>query len=128
MTVSTDRTAHRVLDAAGQLVVEIADDQVDAIAPGQRAATLSIGGRSRPSSTPPAPTTPSPSSRPAYPSAGTKAYPATSIVGFPGHLAIYLGDIDGTPYILEASWVGTPIHIVPLTRSDHDPQLHRYWT
>ena len=50
------------------------------------------------------------------------------IVGFPGHVAIYLGDIDGTPYILEASWVGTPIHIVPLTRSDHDSQLHRYWT
>jgi len=37
-------------------------------------------------------------------------------------------DIDGTPYILEASWVGTPIHVVPLTRSDHDSQLHRYWT
>jgi len=50
------------------------------------------------------------------------------IVGFPGHVAIYLGDIDGTRYILEASWVGTPIHIVPLTRSDHDSQLHRYWT
>ena len=50
------------------------------------------------------------------------------IVGFPGHVAIYLGEIDGTPYILEASWVGTPIHIVPLTRSDHDSQLHRYWT
>jgi cell wall-associated NlpC family hydrolase len=50
------------------------------------------------------------------------------IVGFPGHVAIFLGNIDGTPYILEASWVGTPIHIVPLTRSDRDGQLHRYWT
>ena len=50
------------------------------------------------------------------------------LVGFPGHVAIYLGEIDGTPYILEASWVGTPIHVVPLTRSDHDSQLHRYWT
>jgi cell wall-associated NlpC family hydrolase len=50
------------------------------------------------------------------------------MVGFPGHVAIYLGEIDGTPYILEASWVGTPVHIVPLTRSDHDSQLHRYWT
>ena len=50
------------------------------------------------------------------------------IVGFPGHVAIYLGTINGQRYILEASWVGTPIHIVPLTRSDYDNQLHRYWT
>ena len=50
------------------------------------------------------------------------------IVGFPGHVAIYLGTIDGTRYILEASWVGTPIHVVPLTRTDYDPQLHRYWS
>jgi cell wall-associated NlpC family hydrolase len=50
------------------------------------------------------------------------------IVGFPGHVAIYLGTIDGTRYILEASWVGTPIHVVPLTRTDFDPQLHRYWS
>ena len=50
------------------------------------------------------------------------------IVGFPGHVAIYLGTIAGTPYILEASWVGTPIHVVPLTRTDYDNQLHRYWT
>jgi cell wall-associated NlpC family hydrolase len=49
------------------------------------------------------------------------------IVGFPGHVAIYLGTIDGQRYILEASWVGTPIHVVPLTRGDHDSQLHRYW-
>jgi len=50
------------------------------------------------------------------------------IVGFPGHVAVYLGAIDGTPYILEASWVGTPIHIVPLTRSDRDGSLHRLWS
>lgn len=50
------------------------------------------------------------------------------IVGFPGHVAIYLGTTDGQRYILEASWVGTPIHIVALTRTDYDLQLYRYWS
>lgn len=50
------------------------------------------------------------------------------IVGFEGHVAIYLGVVDGVRYILEASQVGVPVHIVPLTRTDHDPQLHRYWS
>ena len=50
------------------------------------------------------------------------------IVGFPGHVAVYLGTYGGRPYILEASWVGTPIHIVPLTRTDFDDRVHRYWT
>ncbi len=50
------------------------------------------------------------------------------IVGFPGHVAIYLGTFGGRPYILEASWVGTPIHVVPLTRTDMDDRVHRYWT
>ncbi len=50
------------------------------------------------------------------------------IVGFPGHVAVYLGTFGGRPYILEASWVGTPIHIVPLTRTDFDDRVHRYWT
>ena len=50
------------------------------------------------------------------------------IVGFPGHVAIYLGTFGGRPYILEASWVGTPIHIVPLTRTDFDDRVHRFWT
>ena len=49
------------------------------------------------------------------------------IIGFPGHVAIYLGDIDGQRWILEASWVGTPIRIAPLTRTDYDTTLHRYW-
>lgn len=50
------------------------------------------------------------------------------IVGFPGHVAIYLGDIGGTDYLLEASDVGVPLHVVPLTRTDHDPLLHRHWS
>ncbi len=50
------------------------------------------------------------------------------IIGFPGHVAIYLGVIGGQKYILEASDVGIPIHIVPLRRTDFDSVLHRYWT
>jgi CHAD domain-containing protein len=41
VTVHTDRTVHRVTNTAGEVVVEVADDQVDAVAPGQRAAILS---------------------------------------------------------------------------------------
>jgi cell wall-associated NlpC family hydrolase len=53
---------------------------------------------------------------------------AGDIVGFPGHVALFLGVIDGTQYILEASTVGVPVHVVALTRSDRDPMLHRYWS
>ena len=41
VTVRTDRTVHRLLDADDELVVEVADDHVDAVAPGRGAATLS---------------------------------------------------------------------------------------
>lgn len=49
------------------------------------------------------------------------------IVGFEGHVAIYLGVIDGVRYILEASTPGVPIHVVKLTRTDYDNVLHRTW-
>jgi cell wall-associated NlpC family hydrolase len=52
---------------------------------------------------------------------------AGDIIGFNGHVAMFLGFIDGQPYILEASQVGTPIHIVKLTRTGHDAAMHRYW-
>ena len=50
------------------------------------------------------------------------------IVGFPGHVAVYLGTVGGERYILEASWVGYPVHVVRLTRADADPTVHRYWS
>ena len=49
------------------------------------------------------------------------------IIHFPGHVAMFLGVIDGSPYIAEASQVGTPLHIVKLTRTDHDSTMNRYW-
>ena len=50
------------------------------------------------------------------------------LIVFPGHVAVFLGVIGGTPYILEASDVGIPIHVVPLTRTDHYPSMYRYWS
>lgn len=50
------------------------------------------------------------------------------IIGFPGHVAIYLGTINGTRYLLEASTVGTPLHVKALTRGDYDNVLYRYWS
>lgn len=50
------------------------------------------------------------------------------IYGFPGHVSISLGTIDGQAYHLEASTPGTAIHIVPMRRGDVDGTAHRYWS
>ena len=49
------------------------------------------------------------------------------VIGFPGHVAMNLGVIDGARYILEASTVGVPVHIVKLTRTGYDSSMHRLW-
>lgn len=59
-----------------------------------------------------------------------RAWPG-DIVGYPGHVAIYLGTIDGTSYILEAPYVGAFVRVVGVARSatgrPADASVHRYW-
>ncbi|RIJ66985.1 hypothetical protein D1871_23215 [Nakamurella silvestris] len=54
------------------------------------------------------------------------------IIGYSGHVAIYLGYINGTEYLLEAPDVGSYVQIRPVYRSNGgvpvDSVLHRYWT
>jgi len=54
------------------------------------------------------------------------------IIGYSGHVAIYLGYIDGTEYLLEAPDVGSFVQIRPVYRSNGgvpvDSVLHRYWS
>ena len=40
VTIRTSRTAHRLMDGDGRVIVEVADDHVDAVAPGRRSATV----------------------------------------------------------------------------------------
>lgn len=52
------------------------------------------------------------------------------IIGYPGHVAIYLGKIDGTAYLLEAPEVGEFVHIKAVYSGGSmtaDSVLHRYW-
>jgi cell wall-associated NlpC family hydrolase len=48
------------------------------------------------------------------------------IIGYPGHVAIYLGVIDGTKYMLEAPQIGENVRVVPV-RGGADDMLRRYW-
>ena len=54
------------------------------------------------------------------------------IIGYAGHVTIYLGNIGGTDYLLEASQPGTDIHIRPVYYTNEgqpaDTDFHRYWT
>lgn len=54
------------------------------------------------------------------------------IMGFAGHVAMYLGYIDGVQYLLEAPAPGMNIHIRKIYWSNEgqpaDTVLHRYWS
>lgn len=54
------------------------------------------------------------------------------IIGYPGHVAVYLGLIGGTAYLLEAPEPGRNIHIRTAYWTNEgqpvDTFLHRYWT
>lgn len=48
------------------------------------------------------------------------------IIGYDGHVAIYLGIFDGTAYMLEAPDVGKHVRIRDVM-SGADPVVHRFW-
>jgi cell wall-associated NlpC family hydrolase len=49
------------------------------------------------------------------------------LVGWDGHIAIYLGIIDGVQYVLEAPEVGRTVSIRSMY-GGHDAVMHRYWS
>lgn len=59
-----------------------------------------------------------------------EAWPG-DIVGYPGHVGIYLGVVDGTGYILDAPDVGGFVRVTAVSPSaigtSVDATVHRYW-
>ena len=55
---------------------------------------------------------------------------AGDIIGYPGHVALYLGTVNGQgPYLLEAPEVGKNVRVRPVNwNRNADTNLHRYWT
>ena len=49
------------------------------------------------------------------------------IIGYSGHVAIYLGAINGVEYMLEAPDVGKNVQIRTARWNGADTYLHRYW-
>jgi len=52
---------------------------------------------------------------------------AGDIIGYEGHVAVFLGTVDGVQYMLEAPDVGSNIHIRAARWSGADSDVHRYW-
>ena len=52
---------------------------------------------------------------------------AGDIIGYDGHVAIFLGAVDGVQYMLEAPDVGSNVHIRSARWSGADSDVHRYW-
>lgn len=57
---------------------------------------------------------------------------AGDIIGYPGHVTIYLGTVNGVKYMLEAPYVGGFVRIFTVYASAggnaKDKKLHRYWS
>jgi len=49
------------------------------------------------------------------------------IIGYPGHVSIYLGWIDGVQYMLQAPSVGKQVQVRTVYTGGIDPVVHRYW-